>query len=296
MQEITIEVQANSDLECSSAAASLLDLPVAKLQIMQAGEVIQDQRLDRFLLEPQLARNADGLWVLTVRRQGTYREFAVPYIGSDVLLADAELGLVVVLVSFHGASAEKYGKRGYFTQKGQYYRFYRQESSGDWHGVAWRLLNDDLRQVVLTAVQAHGPAWAKAPGKLQAERNPPTKPVAQTSYKVVRVIDGRYFSLYNPEQEYVLGERLKEPAKPRHGGGFYSYHTMEEGTEYLADCVKSIPFRRDVTKPQLALLECQIGGKIISYGYKLASTYLCPLRVLEVRDVERWSWKSSATV
>ena len=144
MQEITIEVQANADLECSSAAASLLDLPVAKLQIVQASEVVKDQRLDRSLLEPQLAQNADGLWMLTVRRQGEYRQFDVPYIGSEIILAEAELGLVVVLVSFHGASAEKYGKRGYFTQKGQYYRYFRQEPTGDWHCVAWRLLTDDL--------------------------------------------------------------------------------------------------------------------------------------------------------
>ena len=294
MQETILEVQANVQLERSPAAGSLLDLPVAKLQIMQAGDVIQDQRLDRSLLEPQLAHNADGLWVLAVRRQGAYREFAVPYVGSDVLLADAELGLVVVLISFHGASAEKYGKLGYFTQKGQFYRFYRQESTGDWRSVPWPLLNDELRQVILTAVQEHGPEWAKAPGKLQAERNPPTKPVALTSFKVVRVIDGRYYSLYNPDQEYVLGQHLKEPAKSRHRAGFYSYPTVEAGTEYLADCVVSIPFYRDVVTPQLALLEVEIGGKTINYGHKLASTYLLPVRVLEVRDVE--GRKSCATV
>ena len=107
-----------------------------------------------------------------------------------------------------------------------------------------------------------------------------------TSYKVVRLIDGRYFSLYNPDQEYVLGQRLKEPAKPGHGGGFYSYPTLEMGTEYLADCVTSIPFHREVATPQLALLEVEIGGKIINYGHKLASTYLCTLRVLEVRSVQ----------
>jgi hypothetical protein len=39
--------------------------------------------------------------------------------------------------------------------------------------------------------------------------------------------------------------------------------------------------------PQLALLEVEIGGKIINYGHKLASTYLLPVRVLEVREVER---------
>ena len=36
------------------------------------------------------------------------------------------------------------------------------------------------------------------------------------------------------------------------------------------------------------LLQVEIGGKIIDYGHKLASTYLRPLRVLGVRSVERW--------
>jgi len=156
------------------------------------------------------------------------------------------------------------------------------------------LLYDDLRRVVITAVQEHGPAWAKAPGKLQAERNPPTKLVALTSYKVVRVIGGRFFSLYDPDQEYILGQRLKQPAKPRHRAGFYSYPTVEAGTEYLGDCALSTSFHREVATPQLALLECQIGGKIINYGHKLASTYLLPVRMLEVRDVERWKHVATA--
>lgn len=288
MQETIVEVQVNAELECNSAAA-LLALPVAKLQIMQAGDIVWDQRLDRSLLEPQLTHNADGLWVLTVRRQGEHSRFEVPYIGSEIILADAELGLVVVLVGFHGASAEKYGKRGYFTQKGQFYRYYQQVADGTWSQVPWRELGDALRALIKSAVQEQGPSWARSPGKLQAERNPPAKPVAMTSYKVVRVIAGRYFSLYDPEQEYLLGERLKEPAKPKHGGGFYSYPTVEQGTEYLIDCLASIPFHREVATPQLALLECEIGGKIINYGHKLASTYLLPVRVLEVRDVERWN-------
>lgn len=110
----------------------------------------------------------------------------------------------------------------------------------------------------------------------------------------MQVIDGHYFSLYDPTQEYVLGQRLKQPAKPKHGGGFYSYPTVEQGTEYLVDCMVSIPFHGEVAMPQLALLECKIGGKIINYGHKLASTCLRPVRVLEVREVERW--KSGATI
>lgn len=286
--QATIEVQAQAEQRYLPIGASLLDVLVATLQIVQASDVVKDRWLDRALLEPTLMQNADGLWVLRVRRQGAHGQFDVPYIGSEVLLADAELGLMVVLVSYHGASAQKYGRLGYMVQKGQYYRFYQQAADGTWAQILWRHLNDALRSLIISTVQAQGPSWARRPGKLRAEYKPPTKPVTLTTYKVVRLIDGRYFSLYDPTHEYVLGQRLKESAKPNHRGGFFSYPTIEMGTEYLVDCAASIPFHRDVVTHELALLEVEIGGKIINYGHKLASTYLQPVRVLEVRAVERW--------
>lgn len=291
MQEMTVDGVAQEQAEVLPyrAGVSLLDLPVAKLQIVQTSAVVTDHWLHRSMLEPTLAENADGLWVLAVRRQGTHGQFDVPYIGSEVILADAELGLVVVLVSYHGDAPEKYGKMGYLMQKGQFYRYYQQAADGTWGQVLWRQLNDALRSLIISTVQEQGPSWARSPGKLQAERNPPTKPAALTSYKVVRLIDGRYFSLYNPDQEYVLGERLKEIAKPGHGGGFFSYPTLEQGTAYLADCAISLPFcrERNARTFHLALLEVEIGGRIINYGHKLCSTYLRPVRVLEVRAVKR---------
>ncbi len=265
-------------------ATSLLDWPIARLQIVQASAVVDADWLDRSMLEPKLVQNADGLWVLTLHRQGEHSKFSVPYIGSEIILADPDLGLVVILIGYHGAQPEKYGRLGYMTQKGQFYRYYRQETTGGWVAVPWRLLNDEVRQLVIRTVEAHGPAWAKKPGKLQAERKPPAKPVAMTSYKVVRLINGRYYSLYDPAVEYILGKRMKQPAKPHHGSGWFSYPTLEKGTEFLATCVRSIPFHAEVATPMLALLECEIGGKIIDYGHKLASTYLCPMRVLEVRS------------
>jgi len=269
-------------------STSLLDLPIAKLQILQSGEIVKESWLKRPMLEPGLSCNADGLWVLSLHRQGEHSKFVIPYIGSEIILADAELGLVVVLVAYHGAETEKYGRLGYMTQKGQFYRYYRQEASGDWTAIPWRLLNDEVRQLVISTVEEHGPAWARKPGKLKIERKPPTKPVTMISFKVVRLIEGRYFSLYDPTVEYVLGQRMKEPAKPKHGGGFYSYPTLKMGTEYLTDCVESLPFRSDVITHELALLEVEIGGRIVNYGHKFASTYLCPMRVLEVRTVQEY--------
>lgn len=262
-------------------AISVLGLPVARLQIMQASDLMREGWPDRSDVEPTLAQNADGLWVLTVRRQGEHGKFDVPYITSEILLADAEMGFVVVLVAYHGT--ETWGrKRDKRVMKGQFYRFYRQQESGDWQRLVWRKLNDELRRFILDLEK---PTWARQPGKLQAERKPPAKRVEMTSYKVVRVIDGRYFSLYNPEQEYILGQRVKQPAKPGHGGGFFSYPTVENGQDYLAGCARTMPFHSEVETPALALLECEIGGRIIHYGHKMASTYLCPVRVLEVRNL-----------
>src|SRR6266568_3907264 len=254
---------------------SLLDLPVAKLQIVQSSDVLKESWLQRPMLEPTLAQNADGLWVLSVRRQGEHSKFEVPYIGSEIILADAELGLVVVLIGYHGSETEKYGKLGYMTQKGQFYRYYRQQASGVWEQVKWAKLTDGLRLLIITTVEEQGPSWARKPGKLSDERKPPTKRTALTTYKVVRLIDGRYFSLYDPTIEYVLGERMKQIAKPKHGGGFYSYPTLEMGMEFLAGCEVELPFRRDVETPQIALLECSVGGRIINYGHKMSATYLC---------------------
>lgn len=268
----------------AESTVSVLDLPVAKLQIVQSSETVKADWLDRSMLEPTLTHNADGLWVLSVRRQGAHSQFDVPYIGSEIVLADAELGLVVVLVGYHGSATEKYGRLGYMTQKGQFYRYYRQEETGEWKQVYWRNLNDELRSFIISTVEEHAPSWARKPGKLQAERKPPTKHVTMATYKVVRLIEGRYYSLYDPSVEYVLGERLKQPAKPKHRGGFFSYPTLEKGTAFLTSCVEHIPFRSDVVTSQLAMLEVEIGGRLIDYGHKLCSTYLKPIRVLEIRD------------
>lgn len=262
-------------------AVSVLDLPIARLQIVQAGDTMLDGWPDRGCVEPKLEQNADGLWLVTVRRQGEHGKFDVPYIGTEILLADAELGLVVCLVGYHGT--ESYGrKKEKHVASGQFYRYYQQQENGDWQQPSWQKLNDATRQLVLDLPR---PEWARKPGKLSSERKPPAKPVEMTSYKVVRLIDGRYYSLYNPDIEYVIGQRMKQVAKPGHESGYFSYPTKEQSETYLASCARSLPFHGEVETPALAMLECEIGGRIISYGHKLCSTYLCPVRVLEVRTI-----------
>lgn len=117
MQETTLEVKALTSAE-EKASPSLLDLPVAKLQIVQAHDVVIAPCLDRSLLEPKLMQNADGLWFLTVRRQGEYRKFERSYISSEIVLADAELGLIVVLVSLSWVADRKVWTAGLHDAKG----------------------------------------------------------------------------------------------------------------------------------------------------------------------------------
>ena len=261
-------------------AVSVLDMPIVRLQIVQTGEITREGYPTRPDVEPTLAQNSDGLWLITVRRQGEHGKFGVPYIGSEILLADAEMGFVVVLVAYHGT--ETYGrKKNLRVSKGQFYRFYRQMETGEWQRLNWQKLNDEARQLVL---DLPAPEWARKPGKLSTERKPPAKIVEMISYKVVRVIDGRYYSLYKPEVEYVIGQRVKQQAKPGHAGGFFSYPTNAQGLNYLESCVRNLPFHDEVETPELALVECEVGGRIIDYGHKLASTYLCPVRVLEIRQ------------
>ena len=261
----------------------LLDMPIAGLQVIQSDELVTEEWSGRSATEPDLYQSSEGLWLLSLKCQGEHGKFLMPYIGSEVIYSNVELGLIVVLVGYHGV--EIHGpKKNRHTDKGQFYRYYQQDSSGDWGRVLWRNLSDAWRALILEAVAEHAPEWAKKPGKLSSERKPPTPIAGKTSYKVVRCIEGRYYSLYDPRQEYILGERVKQRARPRHGGGFFSYPTLEGGLAYLKSCLRYIPFHSEIITPQLAFLECEIGGRIIDYGHKMVSTYLRPVKVLEIRD------------
>lgn len=283
MQTLEITIQPIEFTEVQPGCLIILQsLPEAQLQIVCAPDPIEDAWPDRGTIEPTLSQNADGLWVLSVRRQGEYGKFEMSYISSEILLADP--ALVVVLIAYHGT--EPYGpKRNRHVSKGQFYRYYQPSFCG-WQQVAWRQLNDDHRRLVTQTVEEKAPAWAASPGKLQSERKPPTKHVTMTTFKVVRVIEGRYWSLFDPTQEYIIGERLKQQAERNHGGGFFSYPERHAGIAYLTNCVRSIPFHSEVHTPELALLECEIWGKTIDYGHKLCSTYIRPVKVLELRSID----------
>src|SRR5579885_1558491 len=82
MQTMSDQAVSAPPIEQAAGVPPLLNFPIARLQIVQASEVLKADWLDRSMLEPKLEQNADDLWTLTVHRQGEHSKFEVPYIGS----------------------------------------------------------------------------------------------------------------------------------------------------------------------------------------------------------------------
>ncbi len=252
--------------------------PVIDFQIVEHSETITDGYLYRRDVQPVLTQNQEGVYLLSIHRQGEYGNFEVPYVSSQVVYANSDL--VVILISYCGN--ETFGrKKNLRVTKGQFWRYVQRDDSGVWNRVEWRHLHDTLRRDILAAYQEQAPAWAKAPGKLEADYSTPKhRQTKTTSYKLVRVVDGRYYSVYKPDEEYVIGTLKRQRAKKHHGGGYYSYPKMERLLEMFRE-QKLFPYRNYREPMTLALLECEIGGRVIEYSSgKWSSTFLRPLSII----------------
>lgn len=182
----------------------------------------------------------------------------------------------------------------YYTRhsRGQFYSYY-QKNDEVWSEVSWAKLADPDRHRLLLAYEDRAPEWAKVPGKLRDQYK---KPVMQTytTYKIVEVRDGQYYSLFDGKTEYILGKRLAEKAITDHQGGYYSYPDPLK-VEHLFHAGLLVRFK---DRPMTAtLLECEISGHIEHYDdqgqpmtndpyrratpQKIASTYIRPMKVIK---------------
>jgi hypothetical protein len=179
------------------------------------------------------------------------------------------------LVAVHVGFFHKHGG-------GQFYRYYRQ--NGAWQQVIWAKLSDDERVSVLSAYEDRAPNWAKFPGKLRIEREIPMLN-SRTTYKLVELVDNtRLFSVFDGKTEYVMGKRMVERAVAEHGGGYYSYPSIE-GVEQRFNNGSIFPQRCYRDPMTLVLIECEISGTILEYeNGKLASTYLKPVKIVKQFD------------
>lgn len=104
-------------------------------------------------------------------------------------------------------------------------------------------------------------------------------------YKLVRVRrdeDGaeHYYSYYDGETEYVLGETTTDPAKPGHMGGLYMYLSPEM---CQPDRIKTRVRRSEGVADTLAILEVIGSGKRVRYSRagKYAVSCIMPVRVVD---------------
>lgn len=201
----------------------------------------------------------DGALVIS-NGEGTRRSWGRPQVTSTVVVdTDA---FVAVHVGF---SHKHRGGQGWF-----YFV--------DGQRRTWAQLPDDLRTLVLDN-EHKAPYWAKSPGKLRAETKKPSQST-QVAYKLVKVEGDRMLSLYDSTTEYTLGRRLAQKAQGDHQGGYYAYATAEQVRDAWTNKTL-VPARCTEGVEQLALLKCEISGTVISYGSKLAATYLKPVAVVE---------------
>lgn len=255
---------------------------VVNFQVVQSSEIITEGYLVRCEVEPTLEQNREGQYILKLHNQGEHGKFDIPYISNEIIHADDDM--LAILVAYHGT--ETFGrKRDKRVTKGQFWRFYLKNDDGIYSRVNWKQLPDQLRRTLLTAYQEKAPVWVRVPGKLEEEyKTPKQVRTKMTSYKIVRVVEGRYYSVYKADEEYMLGKLKTQAAKKHHGGGYYSYPTQDKILEMFHS---KMLFRRSVyTEPmQLALIECEVSGTIIHYSKgKWSSTYLRPLKVLQTID------------
>jgi hypothetical protein len=222
--------------------------------------------------QPELERDEQGEQVLNlVNGQGTRRSsWGAPGVTSTIVLHTDDL------VAIHVGYYHKHGG-------GQFWRYYRNDGS-QWQEVSWPKLSDEDRQRVLDAYEDRAPSYAKVPGKLRTSYAKPTGKT-YTTYKLVEVVDGKYYGVYDGKTEYVLGKRMAEKAVEDHGGGYYSYPSAE-GVEATFHAGTLFPRRCYEDAMTLALIECEISGTIINYdGRKYASTYIKP-----VKEIKRFNY------
>lgn len=206
---------------------------------------------------------------------GTRRSWGRPGTTSTIVLDDDDI--VAIHVGFH----HKHGG-------GQFWRYYTTDGTTICQ-ITWATLPDQTRERILAAYEAKAPGWAKQPGKLRTEYRKAST-LTRTAYKLVRMDGGRMVSLYDGETEYRIGQRLASAVRAQvdhwtgeltHDGGYYSQPTPDQvkalfhaGALVPADCIHP--------GMALALVECQIGGKVVQYpNGKLCSTYIMPMAVIE---------------
>ena len=89
---------------------------------------------------------------------------------------------------------------------------------------------------------------------------------------MVAKIDGEYYSIYDANVKYTIGQLMHQPVKADKKGGYFAYKLLEQAL--FADII----FHNggNFTAPR-TILKCICFGENIRYGGKLCFSFLVPV-------------------
>lgn len=97
----------------------------------------------------------------------------------------------------------------------------------------------------------------------------------ESYYKAVADLNGRYFSIFDGETEYRIGETLREPARQSHNGGFYVYPTVADARR------AAVPRDSALKDAPRVVVRVRAEGAYCRYANgKLAFSRVTPLEVV----------------
>ncbi|CDW85565.1 UNKNOWN [Stylonychia lemnae] len=99
-------------------------------------------------------------------------------------------------------------------------------------------------------------------------------PNADFYYKLVAKVNGKYFSIFDSNTEYVIGAHMEQQVKPDRGGGYYVYGSVQEAV--FAD----VPFNKGghYIAPRTILKVIAWGDQIKYTHGKIAFNHLLPVQ------------------
>lgn len=116
--------------------------------------------------------------------------------------------------------------------------------------------------------------------------DPPAKPKREgqggTYFKAVALVGERLLSIFDGSTEYVPGLELREPARQKHGGGFYVYRSPKEALR------AAVPKESELYDSPRVILSVKAEGQYCVYeNGKLAFSRITPIKV-EMGECCEW--------
>lgn len=89
-------------------------------------------------------------------------------------------------------------------------------------------------------------------------------------HKVVKIRDGKMFSTFKDDIEYIMDKQYHQEACSGHEGGYYFFSTIEDAHRY----------KRTLGIGNYKIVECKVWGKFVLYDFdnKFAYSYFKILR------------------